>query len=356
MLAPLGYNARDLLNDMNDRSVSSRLQRQIPQYNNESTMASAQMYQTAPINSILTRQAPQPGTLSPPSNQAQAPQPALTPQQIQERLQATLPTSLTGSRIDPMNSLRQQQLQFSAPQLSGNYSVGAGPLQGVLADFVKSGLAGKILDRESILKRLFESQLPGLERAEQLRTRDLGRRASQLGRIGSGMVNTEMGELELESRQARDSLLGQLSAQAAGQKIQDMLGIAGVGTGLEGIAAQRAMASASNRLAGDQLSLRSALEEAGFTERQQSRQDRLASEATQNQLARLGMLGGVANQSPTGDLGLYSQILQGASRAYGDASSQAGNDVASYMENQRRQPREGGGGLLGSILGMLGLS
>ena len=69
---------------------------------------------------------------------------------------------------------------------------------------------------------MFNSVAPELDRQASNRRRDLSRRIAAQGRTGMGAVNTDFGNLEALETMRRSELLGQLSATAAGDDINDV--------------------------------------------------------------------------------------------------------------------------------------
>lgn len=225
--------------------------------------------------------------------------------------------------ITPENTLRRQRLGFDVRNVSAdtrglsriadrlaNFDVGDTALgegsefQGFLQSQLRGDLEGG-LNREDLVRRLFESQLPGLDRQFDDRAEGIAQRTSALGRTGSGLVDREFAELNNEALRAREGLLGRITAQAAQQAIQDRLGLFGAGQGLAGLEQQRDIAGAQLPLQALQaaggvegraasLGLQAAgqnratdLARSAFLQQQQAREDMLARQAMQDRADQL---------------------------------------------------------------------
>lgn len=303
---------------------------------------------------------PQSPTSPVPEQRPATPQPAQTEP-------VTDPNALPGT-ITPENTLRNRRIGFDVARggtstrglrsISDQLSAlaedlktsGSSEFLGGLQDRV-SGLLDGGLNREDIVRRQFEAQLPALDERLEQQLEQLGKRTASLGRTGGGFVNTSVGDRFLAAQRSREALLGQLTSQAAGQEIQDQLGLLGAGANLGqvGIQAERAplaALSAAGGLAGQAANIglqgagqrqRADLERLRFLERSQGREDRLAREAQQNELARLALARQGFASDPTG-------LFLDASRRFGGAAartgSQAGSGAATAAERflPRRQP------------------
>jgi len=83
-----------------------------------------------------------------------------------------------------------------------------------------AGLAGAP-SREDIALQRFQNILAESEDARRLGIRDIGRAAAALGRIGSGQVTTDLGNLEARIQETQQRAARDLAAEAAGLELAD---------------------------------------------------------------------------------------------------------------------------------------
>jgi hypothetical protein len=238
----------------------------------------------------------------------------------------------------------------------GNYSIGnfSAGLMGPLGDFIRQGLQGKLMNREDILRRMFGAVNPEIDRAETRALDATTARAAAMGRAGSGLVNQDLADVGTAFNRNREEVLGRLSAEAAGQSIQDMLGIGGLGLGLESVATSRggARAGALAQRGG----LRARESERRDRERQseflratyghesllgeREREDRLAQQAFQNQLATMQLFAPSLGMSPSNTLFNYGDLLQGGAGTYAGQSRETSRQLGDMYREQARQPKK----------------
>src|SRR5690606_35952778 len=75
--------------------------------------------------------------------------------------------------------------------------------------------------REAIALERFRNILAESEDARRLGIRDIGRAAAALGRIGSGQVTTDLGNLEARIQETQQRAPRDLAAEAAGLELAD---------------------------------------------------------------------------------------------------------------------------------------
>ena len=201
----------------------------------------------------IVNQAAPPGMPSPPAmvNQSQfgpgnnligqqittAPQFAQGAQQSQQQAGGLLGAAAQGIQ-QAGGTLDQAQQRFEGlgQNLPGFQGIPAGqfgqtPLTGQAQGAVSNALGGPSLAQAA--QGQFQNLLDRASDARQLGTRDIGRSAAALGRIGSGQVTTELGNLEDRiqtgvTRGARD-----LAGQVAQADAQNQLARAGLGLGAQ---------------------------------------------------------------------------------------------------------------------------
>jgi len=226
----------------------------------------------------------------------------------------------------------------------------------------ESGLGGGFnVNAQSVLDQAlqaFRSQLPQADLRLQDATEGLAKRTSALGRTGSGLFNRDTDRLTERERAARESLLGNLSFQGATTDAANDLQ-AQIATGQfdqsaadrllrarsqgSGQALQAALANARNNLQGQQFDINNVLATDRFNAGQQTQQNLFnTNQQIQRQLDQLG-------------LGERQQ------RREDQLASQAQNDLATQLQllsqgfgSNPAQTQLGGGSLLAQLAGMFG--
>jgi len=140
-------------------------------------------------------------------------------------------------------------------------------------------------NRQQLAEQSFNQILEDTADQRKLGTQRIGQNAARLGRLGSGVVTTSLGDLESQLNKNQMQALRGLSTDAAAQEMQDRLGRLGAASGLSG------------QLGGQDLA------SAGFNQgiRQEGRGERSAAEQSAlNDLAarqsQAGFLGGRESQ------------------------------------------------------------
>jgi hypothetical protein len=139
---------------------------------------------------------------------------------------------VTGTAINPLDSLRQQVLQPgqvntqitpgetapSAIDVSG-FGIDTGAISGGSAANASAGQRlGFQINPQSVLDNAmqsFRSQLPGLNQDFADQSEQLAKGTSAMGRTGSGLFNRDTGFISDRARATREGLLGNLSFQGA---------------------------------------------------------------------------------------------------------------------------------------------
>jgi hypothetical protein len=226
-----------------------------------------------------------------------------------------------GGEITPENTLRNRRI--AGPRRAGDYGAG---------NLIRSVIGGDELDRSNLIQQHMEATMPMLEEQRQKRMGGLIDKTAAMGRTGSGMFNTDVGNLELATRRGHESLLGKLSAEAAGQEIQDRLGAARQAQGLRGQDIQQNQAATAH-LRGER----------GY-------EDSLARQAMADEARRMGYLQSIGQQyDPTAAMFQGSDIAHRGSQMYGANAESIGNTLqqgASSMMQAGAQSPGGGGGIL----------
>lgn len=128
----------------------------------------------------------------------------------------------------PAPGATASQMQAFTPQqnlLGTQITQGANPLQQQAESLQGTtlGTLGSLPNRQQLAEQSFQAleaaSLPGTQQA----MRDLGQRAASLGRIGSGMVTSEAGDIFRQRELGLANIRAQLAAQTAGQQLGDEL-------------------------------------------------------------------------------------------------------------------------------------
>ena len=180
-------------------------------------------------------------------------------------------------------------------------------------------------DRQALALQTARNLEAGLGDQRKLGTAQIGRDAARLGRLGSGMVTTSLGDLESRLGEQRNRSLSQLSADTAGQSLQDTATRLGALSELEGQQYGQGV-GARNELRGER----------GY-------QGDLAQQATQNKVQQFqleqGAQGQAFNQQNQQNQ-LLSQLGFG-----GDTASTLGEQAGQYGQNAQ-SAQAGSGELL----------
>jgi hypothetical protein len=182
--------------------------------------------------------------------------------------------------ITPENTLTRQRIGFDVRETDptkidtafqqaletaqrGGTGVGGSANLAMLFKALRGDVEGG-LNREEIVRRQFESQLPFLDEQFAEQGRQLAQRTAAMGRTGSGMVDRSFADLNLRGQRGREGLLGSLTSQAAQQEIADRLGLYQAGSSLAGVEAQRDIANAQAKNSMRGVGLNSLLGAAGL--------------------------------------------------------------------------------------------
>lgn len=287
--------------------------------------------------------------------------------------------------VTPQNTLRNQRLGFNVrnvdPATEGLRGLSqqfqdlanqGGPAASTdflsgLKQNVQEDLAGG-LNRENLIKRQFESQLPFLNEQFDKKANEIAERTSALGRTGSGMTDREFAELENQQQLKREGLLGQITADAAQQAIQDRLGLMQAGQGLAGQQLQReAQAGRANRAAlqgagrlsraasrlglrGQQANQQRDLARQRHLRQQQRREDQLARQAMQDRARQMQFMqqGGFTN--PQGAIGQAAQTAMMGANEFGANAGAINQQLQGLASGGAQQPG-GIGQLVSQIFG-----
>ena len=182
-----------------------------------------------------------------------------------------------------------------------------------------------------------------------------GQAAARLGRLGSGMVTTDLGNLEDRLQQNRDQALRGLSVETAGQQLQDQFGRLGAAQGVYGQQFGADQGTAGTR-AGERGELRGergyqyGLDQGALDRRIQQAQlgQQFANDEQQRNMAYNSQLGGYgyAAQSP-----VYQQLANqygNNAAASGQSAGELLNAVGQYQRPQQQpyvpqfRPPQGG--------------
>lgn len=247
------------------------------------------------------------------------------PAQQPEQLDVVTDLDQVGGRIGPDNTLRNRRI--GGPSAGSDYGAG-----GLLSNVI----SGNALDRSDLVQSHMDAILPMLEEQRMKRMDGLMGKTAAMGRTGSGMFNTDVGNLELASRRGRESLLGKLSAQAAGQEIQDRLGATDRATRLRGQNLQESRAQTQHMVG-----------ERGY-------ENQLARQSMSDEARRLGFLQSQMNQyNPTQALQRGADTAMAGGDRYGANAANIGNQLsAGAQAMMQSQGAQGGGG--GGILDFVG--
>ena len=220
----------------------------------------------------------------------------------------------------PYRALSQQYLQNNtAPNLSGIFSGGpqynavSSPLLSQSQDAQRS-----LLDRlsngpdylsqaRSALNDFDTSQQPVLAAQRRL----VGQKAAALGRIGSGGVTTDLGNLQSDYERNRQLTANQLIQGALDRSQQDRYATLGAATGIQGQQYAQGAAERANQQGVAQQGIQNRANQYGTEQGTMN---------TRNQLGlNLGALG--TGYNPSG-------VFQGAADRAGASADQSGQDVA----------------------------
>ena len=261
---------------------------------------------------------------------------------------ARMPMGFGGINFTPYgpgNTLRGQQI---APQGLGGMGAQASPEAARARELAAAdleGLSGP--DRGSIASSTLQRLIADTEPAFQQELRGVGQKAAALGRLGSGMTTSDLGDVSQRRNQAITSEAGRLSGEAAGAQLADRLDIFGARSG------------AASRFQGDDLAREGQAYSQGRDIRNEYRgerdfQDYMANKATDDQVRQLLLEDQLLNSSfgrdqqrlgtlSTGYGGVPTGAYQQAAGGYADQA--AGNldtvaQLGALYGSQRRGPMD----------------
>lgn len=203
---------------------------------------------------------------------------------------------------------------------------------------------------QDVMSQLVEASTPGY----QARLRDVGRDAARLGRIGSGVTTSNLGDVASEYN--RDLILAQrgLSSDAAARTLDDQRAILGARSGAAGDITGQDLArtGAYRGIAADEFNRGAVVRdemrgERGYQDalartatddaiRQIILEDQLLNSAFGRDSQRLGQLGSAGfGAVPTG-------TLQNAAGEYGRQSGATADAVAQFIAQYMNRPQQGG--------------
>lgn len=172
-----------------------------------------------PVGAPVT---PPPAPTAPPPAAAPAPQAA--PPAAPPPVAATTPAAPAAATPSPVAAAPTSQVSPEDNLIATQFNPADNPrLQAVQAalDEKLGGLEGP--DRGQIAQDLFKSTMEQTADERARGIRQISEKAGALGRIGSGKVSTELGDLEERLQQQQTRALRELSAGAAGETLQDRL-------------------------------------------------------------------------------------------------------------------------------------
>jgi len=259
-------------------------------------------------------------------------------------------SNLIGTQINPVN-LDQYLAQLNeARQAAGAYTPGADTT--MARDVLNQQLTGlsQMPDRGQIASDQFQNLLDQAKRDEFLGIQNAGRAGARLGRLGSGMVTTDIGNLEGVINQRLIEGARGLSADTAAQSLQDRINALNASGGAYNQLAGQDLIGANyglNRsaalagLAGQGLSAQESGRQALVGERgyqqgldQQALQNRigettlaqqLANDQLNRQLAYNSLLGGYGYAAP-------GSVYQDVANQYGQQAGAAGSSAADLFK------------------------
>ena len=259
--------------------------------------------------------------------------------------------SLIGTQFNPGASERLQGVQGQVDTARGQVAAQA-PFQDMISEDLGALRTGP--SRAELASQAFNQIQEGSAPRFQGELRDVGRKAAALGRIGSGVTTSELGDVQLRRERDLDLLRRGLSTDAAGRELEDRFqqlgatqGVSGQLFGqaqsrlgqLAGIEGQQFGQEASQRgeLRGER-GFQTALDQQGIQNRVQQRQleEALLSGQfgrnfnTQQLLANVGF--NPASPANFGNqAGQFSQSFGNQANASNDAAAAA---IQAWMANQ----------------------
>ncbi len=219
----------------------------------------------------------------------------------------------------PNNTLRAQQI---TPQgmggVGGQMSQQASRARD-LASADLEGLGGP--DRASIASSTLQRLIQDTEPAYQKELRGVGQKAAALGRLGSGMTTSDLGDVSQRRNQAIVSEAGRLADQAAGQTLGDRLDVFGARN-------SAARGWGSDDLAREDQSYRQGRGIRDEYRGERDYQDYMARSATDDQVRQLLLEDQMLNSSFNRDQSRLGTLSTGFGNvptdAYGDAADRYG--------------------------------
>jgi hypothetical protein len=282
-------------------------------------------------------------------------------------------TPVTGTEqldryITPENTLINQRIGLDAREIdttmidklaaaAGRGGAGVGQsaeLQALLASLQGDVEGG--MNREDIVRRQFESNLPFLDERFEDSSRMLAERTSAMGRTGGGFVDRDFADLDLREKRGREAMLGQLTSQAAQQEIADRIGLYNAGTGLTGVQAGRDIANAQQLnsargvglqallgaagldLQGQNIGVNTDFRQADFLQRERQYEYGMSRDAMSDEAMRLEMAQTGFGSDPTGQLNTTSTQLGRTSEQYGVNAGDINATLGQNAQAQAAQP------------------
>jgi hypothetical protein len=246
--------------------------------------------------------------------------------------------------------------QALAAARGGGANVGDSANLQYMFDQLRSDFEGG-LNREDLIRRQFEGQQPFFDAQYEDMVKSQMERTAGMGRTGSGMYDREFADITERSRLQREGLLGQLTAQAAAQAIQDRLGLYGAGTGMAGVEANRDIAGAqiSNQFRGQ--GLQALLGAAGLDLNRQGadigidmarrnalmgereHEYRMSRDAMADQAMQMAYMNQGGNQNnPLNQINQTVGAEQRGAETYGTSAGQINTQLGDVAEGQAAQP------------------
>ncbi len=285
--------------------------------------------------------------------------------------------------ITPENTLQNQRIgldvrevdntkidqTFQAALAASKGGGGVGKSQGLeeILGAIKGDIGGD-LNREDIVRRQFESQLPFLDEQFSEQSKALASRTSALGRTGGGFVDRDFAELDLRQIRGREGLLGQLTANAAEREISDRIGLFNASTGLLGVEASRDIAGGRQKIAARGQGLSALLGAAGldlqgqqsgintdfgrgeFLQREREFENRLSRQAVQDEQNRMVFQQQGFDSNPQNQLNQTSNRVGDVSDQFGNNAGQIGDSLQNQAESEAAQQNSATFGTQTSIL------
>ena len=227
----------------------------------------------------------------------------------------------------PGNTLRNQQITPTGLGGVGGQVSQQATRARELAAADLEGLGGP--DRAQIASDTLRRLIADTEPAFQQELRGVGQRASALGRLGSGMTTSDLGDGSQRRNQAITSEAGRLASEAAGQTLADRMDVFGARSG------------ASSQWGGDDLARESQAFNQGQGIRNEYRgerdfQDYMANQATDDQVRQMLLEDQMLNSSFNRDQSRLGSLSTGFGNvpddAYRSAADSYGNQAQGNLD------------------------